>query len=303
MNSYLSPYTIFLVYYFNFCITHNLYHTLHSHSLQIEKRMKYYKIFGILGSLIVLIISILVSHVLSQHNFVNLLHFENTFVICYYLIGFIVIIYISYKLLLIIWFHKKRKFYGVSKIIEDEIKENLLQNKIIIVENYVKQNIFLLLLFLICYTPNNIIILTNLMNIGGVKISSNENNWVFLFQIFLSSSCFLTIIVKISEIYMIKLLKKFYYFLEKKLVKKDFPHTEVIESTTFNRNSFTKSFSIAMNDLGNPYGCLDNSLRNLDLFCKCLSICTSILKSNNSNEYHINENKICSELKDKSKSK
>jgi hypothetical protein len=93
--SLLSPLSLFLVYYFNLCLAHNLFKTFFSYKNSYDKRMKVYKIFALLLSIVIFILSIIFNN--QNENKVLVMAYYNVhFVAVFYTFGLVSIIYIIY---------------------------------------------------------------------------------------------------------------------------------------------------------------------------------------------------------------
>ncbi len=245
----------------------------------------------------------MVNHVLSQHNFVNLSFFEDKFIKMFYFTGLVLLLYVILRLLLIIIFYKHNKnknYYLSDQESQEELHVNLIQKQKILIDSYVKQNIIFLLLFLLCYLPNNLVVLLDFFSFK-YKSDSKIN---IVFQIFMSLSCFLTFIFKISEMYMMKIFRFIYEHLRVK--NSDNKENNLIKindnSHLFNSVPRRQNFSIIpMHALANPYNYLDLGLKNLDLFSKLVGLCTCLIY--NKNEYFsLNQHNIPAILKKYSQS-
>lgn len=96
--SLLSPLSLFLVYYFNICLAHNLFKTFFSYKNSYDKRMKLYKVFAFLISIVIFILSI----VFNNHNDNKVLimgYYNIYFIAVFYTFGLVSIMYIVYIVL------------------------------------------------------------------------------------------------------------------------------------------------------------------------------------------------------------
>jgi hypothetical protein len=93
--SLLSPLSLFLVYYFNLCLAHNLFKTFFSYKNSYDKRMKVYKIFAFLLSIVIFILSI-IFNIQIENNVLVTAYYNVHFVAVFYTFGLVTIIYIIY---------------------------------------------------------------------------------------------------------------------------------------------------------------------------------------------------------------
>lgn len=96
--SILSPLSLFLVYYFNLCLAHNLFKTFFSYKNSYEKRMKVYKIFALLLSIVIFILSIIFNNQ-NENKLLIMAYYNVHFVAVFYTFGLVSIIYIIYIVL------------------------------------------------------------------------------------------------------------------------------------------------------------------------------------------------------------
>lgn len=198
IQSLISPVAVFLNYFFNACISHNLYSTFFSFKSSFEKRMKMYKILAIAGSIIVFGFSLVLNnntHIATlRYSFT---YYTNTFLKVYYLMGLVFFVYILYNIFYILI--KKEEYYSM-------IKENFLTNKKRekkkdLIELFVKRHILMLVVFIIAFLPNNLIMI--IQTFLSYKLCE-ECSVYSITLYFLSSSCAISFFLKFSEPYMMK---------------------------------------------------------------------------------------------------
>jgi len=207
INSLLSPVSIFLVYYFNACLAHNLYITFYTYKNDFHKRIHYYKISALVLSLIVFILTFLFnsSQNVSTNQF-SISHYPNLFIGCFYSIGLAICAYIITKIIYVQ--SKKSEFFSFLEQGKSDYKKKMIIQ-------FVKKHILYLVLFLICYLPNNVIILIQLFL--NYRICS-DCFWLSFVIYLMSSSAFITFIIKLTEPYMRKYLKLIVVFIKERKI-------------------------------------------------------------------------------------
>lgn len=207
--SLLSPVSIFLVYYFNACLAHNLYITFYTYKNDFHKRIYYYKISALIFSLIVIIVSFLFNSLqnISTNQF-SISYYPNIFIGCFYLICLSICVYIITKILYVQ--SKKSEFFSFL----EQGKSNYKKKMII---EFVRKHISYLICFLLCYLPNNVIILIQLFSRYRI---CNDCFWLSFLIYLMSSSALITFLIKFTEPYMQKYTKLIIVFLkERKFTK------------------------------------------------------------------------------------
>jgi len=209
-QSLISPVAVFLNYFFNACISHNLYSTFFSFKSSFDKRMRMYKYLAIAGSVIVFCFSL----VLNNNTHMSTLKFSftyytNSFLKAFYLLGFVFFVYILYNIFYVLI--KKEEYYSM-------IKENFLTNKKgekkkDLIELFVRRHILMLVVFIIAFLPNNLIII--IQTFLSYKLCEDCSIYsVSLY--FLSSSCTISFFLKFTEPYMMKYFYSIVNFILRK---------------------------------------------------------------------------------------
>lgn len=204
--SLISPIALFLTYYFNACVAHNLYMTFYTYKNNYLKRLKKYYLGAISGILVVLFFSLIFNH--NEHRTTirfSLTYYNYHFIRVIYFFGLLAIIYIVSTIVYIL--NRRNDFFQSLK---DETYETHKKTLIIL---FVKRHITFLCIFLVCYMPNNIILL--IQTFSDYKICNNCESFCFLYYI-MSISCSITFTLKMTEPYMQKYIKIVAYFVLRK---------------------------------------------------------------------------------------
>lgn len=197
-QSLISPVAVFLNYFFNACISHNLYSTFFSFKSSFEKRMEMYKILAIVGSVIVFFFSLALNNNTHMATLrYSFTYYTNAFLKVYYLLGLIFFVYIIYNIFYILI--KKEEYYSM-------IKENFLTNKKRnkkkdLIELFVRRHILMLVIFIIAFLPNNLIMIIQTFLSYKICVDCSVFS-VTLY--FLSLSCAISFFLKFTEPYMMK---------------------------------------------------------------------------------------------------
>lgn len=200
---------MFLAYFFNACLAHNLYITFYTYKNDYHKRIYVYKITALVLSIIVLLGSIL----FNNKTTVTTVQFTVAFYPLYYLglfyfAGGCVCFFIILK---IIYVHSRQEeFFSFLNQGKSEKRRNLITL-------FVKKQVLYLISFLICYLPNNIILLIQIFS--KYRICDNCEYYAFVVYL-ISASSLLTFIIKLTEPYMKKYVRMVINFLTRQESKK-----------------------------------------------------------------------------------
>lgn len=197
-QSLISPVAVFLNYFFNACISHNLYSTFFSFKSSFEKRIQMYKIFAVAGSVIVFSFSLVLNHnthiVTLKYSFT---YYSNAFLKAYYLLGLIFFVYIIYNIFYILI--KKDEYY--SMIRENFLTDKKREKKKDLIELFVRRHILMLVIFIIAFLPNNLIMI--IQTFLSYKLCEDCSVYSVMLY-FLSLSCTISFFLKFTEPYMMK---------------------------------------------------------------------------------------------------
>ncbi len=196
LQSLISPVAVFLNYFFNACICHNLKSPFSSIKTDFEKRIRSYKIFGIVGSIIVFFFSLILNNNtnITTVKF-SFTYYSNTFLQLYYLLGFIFIPYILYNISYIII--KKDEYFSM---VNESLSTNR-EKKRDIIELFVSRHILMLIVFIVAFLPNNLIMI--IQTFSSYKIC--QDCTVFSIMLYFTSlSCTISFFLKMTEPYMMK---------------------------------------------------------------------------------------------------
>lgn len=209
--SLLSPVAIFIAYFFNACIAHNLYITFYAYKNTFNKRIYIYKIGALVGAIVVLIISVLLNNRVSDKNEIfTVRYYPFFFVAGLYFAGGVLVIYILFKTLYVI--REKEQFMSLLNRDENSESENIRRQ---ILYQFIKSHISFLITFLICYVPNNVVLLVQFFT--PYKICFDCHNYS-IFVYLMSLSCTFSFVLKMSEPYMQKYIKLIINFVFRKHV-------------------------------------------------------------------------------------
>ena len=201
--SIISPCAVFISYFFNACLAHNLYQTFYAYKNSYDKRLAVYK----LTALIVLI-GIIIFSLLFNDNSVN----QEKFTKSYYKIYFLALFYILGAVLLIyviqiIFYVMMRK----DELFAYEDVNDKRRNEILNI--FVNRTIYYLVMFIISYAPNNILIL---IQIFSSKKICEECPGLSFTCYFASLSCTFSFCLKFTEPYMLKYFRLIRNFVIRK---------------------------------------------------------------------------------------
>ena len=212
-QSILSPIAVFLNYFFNACISHNLFHTFFSYKSSFEKRIKMYKLIAVLGTIIILFFSI----ILNNNSHQNTLRFSFTyytyiFIKFFYLMGLIFIIYIITNIFYILI--KKEEFYSMIKdSVSVSGSSEKKEKKKALLELFVKRHIMMLIFFIIGFLPNNLILV--IQTFLDYRICEDCGGYSFIIYL-MSLSCTISFLLKMTEPYMMKYIFSILNFVLRK---------------------------------------------------------------------------------------
>ena len=202
--SLFSPLSIFLVYYYNVCLAHNLFKTFFSNKNSYDKRIKVYKLLSILLSIIIFIFSIFFNR-LNLRNLSEMAYYNIYFVSVFYILGLFSIVYIVYILCFVMTNNNNsNEANGKHNIYKDE----LIDKKKEILNLFIKKQITFLISFVLCYLPNNLIMILRIF----FFIESSGMSFV---TYLISISCLFSIIIKSTDPYTKKYIKFIYYLIFK----------------------------------------------------------------------------------------
>jgi len=214
--SILSPIGLYITYFFTFCIAQNLYCTFHYYKNDFEIRMQKYKTLAISMGIIVIIFSIILNKNIDYNNNYNTNNkfnneiFPNLFIGIFYFFGIIISIFIITKLIFVI---KKQKNFLNFMNLNTTNENDTFRHKI--VSLFIKRHLMFCFAFLICFLPNNLVILIQLLNKN--KICYNDNCSVYSFMLYLISlSGVIDFCIKMTEPYMKKYFKVVFNIFKQK---------------------------------------------------------------------------------------
>jgi hypothetical protein len=204
--SLISPVCMFLTYYFNACVAHNLYSTFfQANSSKLEKRMKKYQIFAIILSVPIIIISFIFNDP-PKLDIIAINYYPDSFLKYVYIIGLIILCLVLYQIFFIM--SKKDKIYSYLVFDTYDHRKKELTSLLI------RRHIYFIITFFICYAPNNII---GLIQSYSDTTFCAEKCYMESFCIMLmSSSCTISFCLKMSEPYMQKYIKIVLSFILRK---------------------------------------------------------------------------------------
>lgn len=203
--SILSPVSIFLAYFFNACLAHNLYITFYTYKNDFHKRIYVYKITALVLSIVIFFISLIFN---NRNNLTTVKFSVSYYPIVYlgffYLLGGALCLYIIAK---IFYVHSKKEelFYFLN--------QGNCQNRKELISLFLKKHISYLISFLICFFPNNIILIIQIFSYYKI---CNDCQYYSIVIYLMSSSCLITFMIKLTEPYMQKYLKLIVNFLYKR---------------------------------------------------------------------------------------
>jgi len=209
-QSLISPVAVFLNYFFNACISHNLYSTFFSFKSSFDKRIRAYKILAIVGSVIIFLFSLGLNNNMHMATIrYSFTYYSNSFLKCYYLFGLVYFVFIMYNIFYILI--KKEEYYSM-------IKENILTNKKKekrkdLIELFVKRHVLMLIVFTIAFLPNNLILI--IQTFLDYRICEECNVYSIMIY-FMSLSCTISFVLKMTEPYMLKYVYSIINFVLRK---------------------------------------------------------------------------------------
>jgi hypothetical protein len=207
--SLLSPVAMFLAYFFNACIAHNLYITFYGYKNTYGKRIYVYKIGALVGSVFVFILSLLFNHgSYDKTEQISVKFYPLFYLGLIYLIGGLIGVYMLIRILFVI--KKKNDFFNM---INKDDPDN--EERINVLTIFIKRHISFIISFLICYGPNNIIILIQLFS--WYKICYDCDTLAISVYL-MSLSCTITFVLKMSEPYMMRYFKLVFNYVFRKEV-------------------------------------------------------------------------------------
>ena len=182
--SLLSPLSLYLVHLYNACLAQNLALTFTSYKNNYYKRIQYYKVFGFITSIFLLIIVFLFNNEgESKSKEISVMYYSNYFIALYYSILFFIIVYVMLKLKFII---KNKKQFN-STLFQNKIEEEAINN-------FVNQQSWLLVAYIICNLPIIFIHFVKIFTDNGPKF-----NYYLLY--FPSISCIISLLIKLNDPY------------------------------------------------------------------------------------------------------
>jgi hypothetical protein len=289
--SLLSPVAMFLAYFFNACIAHNLYITFYAYKNTFNKRIYVYKIGALVGAIIVFIISILLNNRVSDKNeYFTVRYYPFYFIAGLYFVGGIIMVYMIFKTLYVI--RKKEEFMSLLNRDENSSSEDVRRN---ILYLFIKRHILFLILFIICYAPNNVVLLVQFFT--PYKICF-DCNYFSIFVYAMSLSCTFSFVLKLTEPYMQKYIKLIINFILRKQMQID--ETTKDYSSIYNENNDdslvqngeqsepreledlekTQRKISAMNEMADTYANLNKEMSCNDFFARLIALNIAISEDN-----------------------
>jgi hypothetical protein len=202
--SLTSPLALFITYFFNACIAHNLFITFYTYKNKFDERMSLYKLLALIGGIGTLILSFVFNNNTNVKSVkFTVSYYSHVFTAVFYFIGGIMMIYMVLKLIYIINHRKTSMLAYLSQSDEADTKNDL-------VSLFVKRHLTFVFSFFCCYLPNNIIFLLQIFM--SYKICDRCNNYS-IFIYLMSLSCTFSFAIKLSEPYMQKYLKVIFKFM------------------------------------------------------------------------------------------
>lgn len=218
--SLTSPLALFITYFFNACIAHNLFITFYTYKNKIDERISLYKLLALVGGIATIILSLMFNHNTNVKSVkFTVSYYSFVFTAIFYIIGGIVMLYIIFRLIYIIKQRRNSMMAFLSHGDEADSKNDL-------VSLFVKRHLTFLLSFFCCYLPNNIIFLLQIFL--SYKIC-NRCNYYSIFIYLMSLSCTFSFAIKLSEPYMQKYLKVIFRFTFKNPQEEAKNKNEIVE--------------------------------------------------------------------------
>ena len=216
--SLFSPCAVFLAYFFNICLAHNLYQTFYAYKNVYEKRLAVYKLIALVVSIAIIVFSLLFNSTIVNSKF-TLAYYKIYFLAFFYVLGAFLIIYMIQIILYVIT--KKDELFTYDDSESDK------RNQLLSI--FVNRNVYYLIVFILCYAPNNII---QLIQIFSPERICEECPGLSISVYLASLSCFFSFCLKFTEPYMMKYLHLIKNFvLRKKEVNFYFYHRKIRKQT------------------------------------------------------------------------
>lgn len=201
-----SPLALFITYFFNACIAHNLFITFYTYKNKFDERMSLYKLLALIGGIITLILSFMFNNNTNVKSVkFTVSYYPFLFIAVFYILGGIIMLYMAVRMIYILNQRKNSMLAYLSQSEEADAKNDL-------VSLFVKRHLTFILCFFCCYLPNNIILLLQIFL--SYKICDRCNNYS-IFIYLMSLSCTFSFAIKLSEPYMQKYLKVIFKFMFK----------------------------------------------------------------------------------------
>ena len=184
-----NPLIILCIYYWSACLTHNLYVTYYQLSKNIAKRFNFYKYLLFILVIVFYIYTLLNIEYndskISSKQFTFISNYNTSYIDFFYLFGFLIILFILYKLYFIL---NKKDDFIISEYQETEEESLRLKN---IFASWISRNIAYICYFLLTFIPaNTVMILKYILN--KKKISSYYIDFIVIsFISFFGSFVFL----------------------------------------------------------------------------------------------------------------
>jgi hypothetical protein len=192
-----SPMALFITYFFNACIAHNLFVTFYTYRNNFDQRMKIYKIIALVGGVITLILSVLFNNRKNLSNVqFTVSYYPFYFIALVYFLGGITVIYMIIKTAYVI--RERGNFFSFLMNAEEDNSKNYL------ITLFVKRHLLFLLFFLIEFVPNNVILLLQIFM--SYKICTYCSYYSICLYM-MSLSCAISFTIKMTEPYMSKYIK------------------------------------------------------------------------------------------------
>jgi hypothetical protein len=274
--SLISPVAIFLTYFFNACIAHNLFITFYAYKNTYNKRIYVYKISALIGSIIIFVVSLLTNNrKFDRTEIFTVKYYPHYFMTAIYITTICIALYILFKTFYVI--RKKEEFFSLMNRDDNENQET--RKKVLYL--LIKRHISFVLIFLLCYLPNNLIILVQIFS--PYKICFNCHYYsIFIYLI--SLSCTFSFLLKMTEPYMRKYFKLVFNFILRK--NEDITEEEKDYCSVYNENPNNLITELDLiekekkyneiHDIVNSYELLNTEMACNDFFSRLIAINISI---------------------------
>ena len=182
-----SPLIIFSIYFWNACIAHNLYDTYYKYTHNIDKNIKLYKYQLFIYTIVLFILTLFNIHFnenpLSSKKFSFISNYNYKFLSIFFVIGLIIIIYISTRLYYI---SIKRQYLLTVNDLEENERESKIKDIFFYV---VVRYVFLISYFLVIFIPCDIIMIIKYF----YRFLNAENYYInfFIMMLLNFSGCFM----------------------------------------------------------------------------------------------------------------